>query len=139
MKQDSKMDEWISCVEFLCITIQLPVNLTELKFTLMIWKGAIRLLYILQNPAECRMILPGAKNTAKSQWVYLFSPLIIYNHAVVLNIILTVNTCGYYDIQDSGIIALVIFINALRLVPKNAPNGKLTVTLPIMAYFFSIH
>ncbi len=85
------------------------------------------------------MILPGAKNTAKSQWVYLFSPLIIYNRAVVLNIILTVNTCGYYDIQDSGIIALVIFINALRLVPKNPPNSKLTVTLPIMAYFFSIH
>ncbi len=76
------------------------------------------------------MILPGAKNTTKSDWVYLFSPLIVYNcccseyHP----------DCEYYDIQDSGIIALVIFINAPRFVPKNPPNSKLTVT-----HFLSWH
>ncbi len=42
--------------------------------------------------------------------------------------------CEYYDIQDSGIIALVIFINAPRFVPKNPPNSKLTVT-----HFLSWH
>lgn len=73
-------------------------------------------------------------NTIKSEWVYLFSLLIVDNRAVVLNIILTVNTCGYYDIQDSGIIALVIFINAPRFVPKIPPNSKLTVT-----HFLSWH